>query len=1161
MTGSSYVVIINTEGRVGIKLSQTKTKNNLFVSEVDEGRADSSIQVGDIYHSDCMDLAVVSKAISNAKRPLSLKFTRPTLRSTDLRSLYEDSLIFNLFVGHIERSDLSLETKWASAKKQKALRVISLWLDCCLISTRNQSLTTACIQTPLHLVQQAQLLFDGGAEISIEGILQQCYEFLQPLLDSFSSTSRWISGFLFGSETLPHADLFHFVTSPGKTGLDEHMAAKEKQRQLACAVLYIFAHSVSITSLFPENLHEILCRLRGSALYEELLRELITVGDNSSGNSKGSISNLLRGGSLKIPNSLLFIRSNFGNENLITSASELSTAMEQHSSTSCWIIPFDTSDPMIAEQIHENQRHVHLIHPKIQPSTETTQASNYSGESEGIYPLNNDYQANSTDCSCKNCILDIEFCKALTKSYLVPDSRRTIPLTSAKFRSSTCQSSSTNSLTSLSDSSYPTSISRSKYDIFEFSQSRLISFLHPGITSQAQGEKLYGASLVLYKRKKCSSSRDLSPLSPTSSVCSSVDEYTPTLTTTFNMKSLTHDECHDTYDQINTTITKDQSQSSKSILTVALKFVNLSKPLSVGVPSWDSLHQGKELLKSKLFSKSHQPSSSRQTHASEMASESKQISSAYDSNDIESSEDEIIEMKIDSHSVEIPSTTVTSSHQRTGKDSLQSKSSSEITTLGTENIELDIDGVNHQSSTKEMSDTQACELDIQNEGKGAEDDDHKIDTVLEDLKLIIPTDASASLISDDSPTESSTTIASSIALPNSPIRFGESPIPCDEEEGTKVRADDENKQEDEDVLYACGITILTPLCAIESLRMVLNEHLTKLHAHLFDVRISSEAQAWTKIRLNLDGNDEKMGNCTSEISPLSPTSKDFNWILHDECALLKLEDRLVRKLQQPHLWRQPILEYDSEYGHFSSENDVQFDFEPGIFFDQISPRNIALIIHASLLGIKVIAVSEGSSSAFFCFCEWIKAAIHPLPLSSIILPLLNNDLAKDILTCPVPFLIGVSKETYDYLSMNGLVPDDVMVMDLELDLIQIPQIFKGAVLQGANNLALDINRAIRPDFFSSDKPTRPYGLLSGRSRANIALSKCRSFSENLSNLCLRNCVKFIDTDGSSLIFLDTIKVLEENNRSNCVRFDHKFLETFMQTSPSILELISISRFP
>ena len=141
------------------------------------------------------------------------------------------------------------------------------------------------------------------------------------------------------------------------------------------------------------------------------------------------------------------------------------------------------------------------------------------------------------------------------------------------------------------------------------------------------------------------------------------------------------------------------------------------------------------------------------------------------------------------------------------------------------------------------------------------------------------------------------------------------------------------------------------------------------------------------------------------------------------------------------------------YG-FSLEN---YRFE--ILLQTLKPEKIIQLFTALLLERKVVLIKKDIGDIALIMHSLISL-LNPFTWNFIIITYLTAELV-DMLDAPVPFLIGVSSDTWDQICTIKEFPEDIIIFDLEtqerkfipkLDLPELPRPYGTDLLAGLKDV-------------------------------------------------------------------------------------------------------------
>jgi hypothetical protein len=98
--------------------------------------------------------------------------------------------------------------------------------------------------------------------------------------------------------------------------------------------------------------------------------------------------------------------------------------------------------------------------------------------------------------------------------------------------------------------------------------------------------------------------------------------------------------------------------------------------------------------------------------------------------------------------------------------------------------------------------------------------------------------------------------------------------------------------------------------------------------------------------------------------------------------------------------------------------------------ESCSPVLLITTVFAILMECRIVLVSMvPQMSAHVTLTQWLAEALAPFVLKHIIAPVISFEVAEQLITCPAPFLIGISVDTLQLLSAT-IASADVVVINL-----------------------------------------------------------------------------------------------------------------------------------
>lgn len=111
-------------------------------------------------------------------------------------------------------------------------------------------------------------------------------------------------------------------------------------------------------------------------------------------------------------------------------------------------------------------------------------------------------------------------------------------------------------------------------------------------------------------------------------------------------------------------------------------------------------------------------------------------------------------------------------------------------------------------------------------------------------------------------------------------------------------------------------------------------------------------------------------------------------------------------------------------------------FPSDLIFRYLSVRNVVQLLSLLMLEVKVVVHSH-NECLLTPVLESLISVILPLRWTNIYIPVFTEQLA-DFLQAIVPFVFGMTTETYQRLQNSDSVPDDIAVVDLDANQIDSP---------------------------------------------------------------------------------------------------------------------------
>ena len=183
------------------------------------------------------------------------------------------------------------------------------------------------------------------------------------------------------------------------------------------------------------------------------------------------------------------------------------------------------------------------------------------------------------------------------------------------------------------------------------------------------------------------------------------------------------------------------------------------------------------------------------------------------------------------------------------------------------------------------------------------------------------------------------------------------------------------------------------------------------------------------------------------------------------------------------------------------------DVDPRVIFECLSPRNLVAVFLCCLLECKVVVVSALSVSFPLLLGEFVTHCMSPLKYCHVYAPVLPRSAAEELLQCPTPFLIGLSRAALDSQSL----PADLVVVDADNDTVLLPPGIKDA-MQAGELLVRQTTFALRPLRDALDRPLKRRDSCE-RGRMTTPVELCQMFVKDLLNDLEASCVLFEESGG------------------------------------------------
>lgn len=116
-----------------------------------------------------------------------------------------------------------------------------------------------------------------------------------------------------------------------------------------------------------------------------------------------------------------------------------------------------------------------------------------------------------------------------------------------------------------------------------------------------------------------------------------------------------------------------------------------------------------------------------------------------------------------------------------------------------------------------------------------------------------------------------------------------------------------------------------------------------------------------------------------------------------------------------------------------------------LIHDNVSSWNLSQLIIGLLLEYRIVICSSKSYNAAYVLCEWIKQSIYPLEYCHIFSPSLPLEHLENIITCPMPYLVGIyESQNYNSITYLSIIQDkeDVLFYCIDSDsFLNMPHAF------------------------------------------------------------------------------------------------------------------------
>ena len=225
------------------------------------------------------------------------------------------------------------------------------------------------------------------------------------------------------------------------------------------------------------------------------------------------------------------------------------------------------------------------------------------------------------------------------------------------------------------------------------------------------------------------------------------------------------------------------------------------------------------------------------------------------------------------------------------------------------------------------------------------------------------------------------------------------------------------------------------------------------------------------------------------------------------------------------------------------------DYNSALILDALSPKNLVAVLVAFLLEYRIVVVSSRSLSGATHLGEFLKEAIYPLKYSHVYSPLVPPTIGLQLIHCPAPFYIGMSRSSAidDIVELederdreknkgrrnrNSSGRDHscgLLIVDMDRDECSMPQDLCNAV-RSAKVLIRALETLLKPELSRCDE-------ISGVS-AMDASTLANTLAEGVMRLCshfvgsllqgFEMCCIKVDDEEEKIVLFDELMFLQQH---------------------------------